>query len=262
MTAGDDNTVKSAALPRRLLLVVFAAVFSVMLIARAPASIITLALSGAKTNLAYQKIEGTLWGGVVRGAAAQGIYIGDIEYRINPLRLLTGAIGAKLRFHGGALDGNVNLVAGLGGLTVTDSELTAQLSVIKRYRLLGAPFSGGAVATVDRLKVTKKGCRKGEGRLWTDALVGPAQQFDRTGVALSGPVRCEGDDLVIALAGANDEGKLDILIRIMPDLRYDMRVSVEGAPPEMRNALMMFGFEDNNGALVLGSIGVLQGVGS
>ncbi len=259
MKRRKDNSVQESLRPR-LLLIVFTAVFTVALIASLPASMIGLALGG--TGVSYQKIEGTIWRGVVRNAGAQGIYIGDIDYRINPLRLLTGAAGAKLQFNGGAVDGDLNVTAGLGGLSVANSELTAQLSVIKRYRLMGAPFSGRAVVSMDRLRLTKNGCRRGEGALWTDALNAPAKQFDRSGVELQGPVRCEDNDLVLALAGVSDDGNLDILIRIKPDLRYDMTVTVAGAAPETRDTLKAFGFEEANGALVLGSIGVLQGVGS
>lgn len=262
MTTGKDQPHKKPKGGLAAPAVIAAAVFITTIIATAPASLFGSAIAG-DPRVAYQSIEGTLWRGVVRGASFAGKSMGDIEFVVHPSALLRGAAEIDVAAEGGVVRGRGRIARRFdGGVVIEDATVTGDIAAVGRYYLLGAPLGGAARAEIDRLTMTQAGCVEAEGVVWTNVLDSPARRFDREPTDLTGALACEGNALRVSLMGSTEDGALDFVARISPDLQYDVEARVSAAPPELAAAIKSFGFEENSGALVYQSIGELRRPGT
>jgi general secretion pathway protein N len=102
-------------------------------------------------TISFAGISGSIWNGGAREAYAEGIYVRDLKWRMQPLALLTGGIGFSFAAspQPGFMDGNVRL--GFNG-TITFEELTTSLTLQNLEPLIGLPgLSGTANAKFPRL---------------------------------------------------------------------------------------------------------------
>jgi len=93
-------------------------------------------------TIAFTGISGSVWNGGAREAYAEGIYVRDLKWRMQPLALLGGGIGFSFEANPptGFLNGNVKL--GLGGQIAFD-DLTTSLTLQDLEPLIGLPGLGG-----------------------------------------------------------------------------------------------------------------------
>ncbi len=238
-------------------------VFLVVVIATAPAMFVAALISKNQNTVRISSATGTIWRGSFEGAYYDEIALGKIDFAVRPLSLLLGRASLHVSSDGGIADGGGDIEYGVGGrLAIRDAKGRIKLSHIRRYYLFGGPITGEARFDIESLVFEKAGCRHSEGIVSTNVLSGPAQRINGSTLDLSGALRCEGDNLLADLTGANDQLALQVQIIIQPDLRYDMVVTAEASIADIQKALLAAGFEENGGALVYNAVGVLNGAGS
>ncbi|MEM8767708.1 MAG: type II secretion system protein N [Pseudomonadota bacterium] len=90
-------------------------IFLVVIIARAPASLITTALPDqARAQLV--NLDGTLWGGA-GDLLVEGVAIGRLDWALQPVTFLKGRVGYDLALSGGELTLDGEASAGITGTT-------------------------------------------------------------------------------------------------------------------------------------------------
>ena len=141
---------------RRSLAVVVAALFSLLLVARLPASIATALLP---PTIIAQNPSGTLWRGnaahVQVNVSGQWFALGNVNWELHPLGLLFGD-ALTLRSSWGRQQ--LHLSAGVafnGDVTVSDASVRADISWIKN--LLPLFVAGDIRADIETLRVTAAG---------------------------------------------------------------------------------------------------------
>lgn len=236
--------------------------FAAALLLLAPASLATAFLPSEHAGFSYSAIEGTIWQGRVKNAALSGVSLGDVDYKISLTSLLALSPQTELSFSGGVIRGKGAAKLGLGGrFEISDTAIDVNLGPFARRGILGSPVEGRAEITVSEFAATRAGCQKASGQLWTNVLDGPVKRFRGGTFPLAGALSCDGNDLLIALKGENQDGSADLNIRIRPDLSYEILATAHPQEDNVASALKVFGFEDQNGALIYGSAGVLDGAG-
>jgi|GEM_PF-3423402 len=237
--------------------------FIIVVIATAPAMLVSAFISENQNAVRISSATGTIWRGAFEGASYEEISLGKIDFAVRPFLLLLGQANLHISSVGGIADGDGDIEYGIGGrLAIRDAKGRIKLSHIRRYYLFGGPITGEARFDIESLVFDKTGCRHSEGIVSTNVLSGPAQRINGSTLDLSGVLRCEGDNLLADLTGANDQLALQVQVIIQPDLRYDMVVTAEASIDDIQKALLAAGFEENDGALVYNAVGVLSGAGS
>ncbi len=244
------------------LFVLGAVVFVATALAAAPATFIPLFADFERSNISYSGVSGTIWNGSFRKLAVSGAPVGDVHFRLSPLSLLTLSPHLDLRSEGGALRGAGAVLFGFGRASVSNADIDIDLGPFAKRGILGEPVTGAARMKIDRIAVSKSGCKAAQAELWTDVLNGPAKKFRGPDMPMEGDIRCDGPDMVIALAGENGNGSAEIEIRIRPDMTYELAATARPAQEDVASALLFFGFEENGDELIYGSAGVLRGAGS
>lgn len=230
----------------------------------APASLISAFIDFDKRNIAYNGIEGSLWRGTVSSLSVNGVFLGDVGYRMSPLSLLRLSASAEVQAQGGAVVGSGRITVGLGGrIALADADIDVDLGVVAPTGVFGEPAYGVARIGLSHLVLTQSnGCVRAEGTLWTNVLDAPAKRFDLSALPMSGDVACQGEALMARLAGENPEASASITAMMNPDLTYEISATAQSSDTDIASALRFFGFEDDNGALTYGSAGVFGGTGS
>jgi len=245
------------------LIVLGAATFLATCLFAAPASLLSPFLSGANGNVSYSNIEGAIWRGRISGLTASGARIGDVDFKISAFSLLSLSPRIEVFSTNGAVRGQGLLSASVGGrIAVKNASFEIDLGSFAQRGVLGMPVQGVAQVKVAAARLSSRGCVEAEGTVWTDVLEAPAKQYSGNGFALSGPIECDGDDLLISLSGNGTDGAAALAFKVTPDLTYELTATAQPAEDDVASALRFFGFEDNDGALIYGSTGVLRGVGS
>ena len=240
-----------------------AATFFATCIAIAPASLIAPFFSSANGNVSYANLEGTVWQGKVTGLTVSGARVGDVEYKLSALSLLTLAPRIDVSSTNGAVRGQGVVSAGLGGrASLQNASFEVDLGPFAQRGVLGMPVQGVAQVKIAKARLSSRGCVEAEGNVWTDVLEAPARQYRGDGFALRGPVECDGDDLLISLSGNGTDGAAALAFKVTPNFTYELTATAQPTQDDVATALRYFGFEDNDGALIYGSTGVLRGVGS
>jgi general secretion pathway protein N len=250
-------------LGRTPLILTGAAVFVVTLIASAPASLISAFIDFERSRIAYAEARGTIWKGEFIRTSIAGASLGEVSFELSPLSLLRLAPAVSFAAEGGAVRGQGSLSAGAGRFAVTGINADIDLGAVAPQGVLGQPAQGVARLSIDEVVfTTARGCRTASGGLWTDVLDAPAKRYNLPALPLAGGVSCHDGDLVIALAGENDRAGADITLRIDRTLAYEITATARASEEDIASALRVFGFEDDNGALTYGSVGVFRGAGS
>ncbi|MGE0409363.1 MAG: type II secretion system protein N [Amphiplicatus sp.] len=232
-------------------------------LAFAPASFIPALAIPPGADVSVTRATGTIWRGVLENVRTQGVAVGDIAYKTNPLALFAGRFAVDLSIKNGALAGRGRFSAGLDGkVTLAKAAFRFELNAATRYAFLGAPLDGELRADVDRLTLSREGCIVSRTRLWTDALAAPAKRFATEGFDLAGDGVCSGRDLLVALSGEGGVGAVNLSMRVSPDLSYTLIAEAEPARSEVADILRFLGFAQTGDALTIGATGALQGVGS
>ncbi len=239
-----------------------AVIFLVTVIVSIPASAISLFASHSGA-LSYAGAEGTIWDGELHSASASGVPLGDVTFRLAPLSLLRFSPEVTLSANGAVRGSGTFSVAGGGRVSVRDVKADINLAAVAVRGLLGEPARGEARLEIERLEFSPEdGCLQAAGSLWTNALDAPTKRYNLPALPLSGAIACVGDQLEVTLAGENVRMAADVRLHLNRTLAYEVTATARASEENIASALRVFGFEDDNGALTYGSVGILTGVGS
>ena len=198
----------------------------------------------APAGLDASGIQGTVWSGKADAVAMEGIYLGDVSWRIRPLRLFTGTLAYHAK--GAPISGFVEANVGIGiGGTLTVSDLTASLplsALAQTLRVRG--LRGDASIQFDRIKIRDGLPIAASGTVQVNDLLAPslsresiggyrAEFFTQNnGVAAS----VEDTDGAVELAGSlqvNDDRSYQFLAQLVakPETPATLRKQMEYLGP-------------------------------
>ena len=248
----------------RLPLIFGAAIFVATLVASAPASLISVFISSQPGGVAYRDARGTIWNGELVGASIAGAPLGNVAFRLSPASLLQLAPDVALSARGGAVIGSGRMKAGAGGqIELRDVDAQIALGAIAPQGIFGEPVNGDANVAIERVVFSRRaGCRQARGEITTNVLDAPAKRFNLPALPMAGTIACDGEVLVVSLAGENPRAGADFTMRLNKAMTYEIIATARPVEESVASALRVFGFEDDNGALTYGSAGVLTGAGS
>jgi hypothetical protein len=239
-----------------------AASFFMTFFALAPASFLP-ALAGFESNgISYEGVSGTLWKGELKNVSSSGVALGDMNYSLSLYSVLRFAPKVDVAMQGGAIRGEGVFNTRPGGFRVRNAKFDIDLARFARQGILGEPVAGIAQVDVKEILVTGRGCKKAEASVWTDVLDAPVKRFQGEAIPMSGGVACDDADLLLTLSGESADGSAEFIVRVKPDRTYELTATARPAEDDVASALMVFGFERQDGALTFGAAGVLKGVGS
>ena len=89
-------------------------------------------------------------------------------------------------------------------------------------------------------------CQSSSGRAMTDFLGRNRARWQWAGPVLSGPISCEGGDLIVNLAGSEADQTIRADLHLSPDGSYSADISVRTRQPEAEVVLPLYGFEAVN----------------
>ncbi|MCG8440905.1 MAG: type II secretion system protein N [Caulobacterales bacterium] len=229
-----------------LLTLLFIAAFLVFAVAEIPLQS-ALQLAGAREQgLSYVRADGTVWRGVVRGAAIPGQAIGDVSVRVSPAALLTGALRAETEIAGPAIQGGGQLRASAGGaVSLTDLALDIDVGRLTRLHPRIRARGGAAVVRVGEIAFDRGGdCARASGTLTSDLLTRASTDSPWSGPPLSGEVSCREGRLHLALSGADADVAIDASASVDSAGRVRVFARVMTDDPQLRNLLPLMGFEN------------------
>lgn len=219
----------------RTLLVLFAATFAAALLAFAPLSLLAggrLAAAGLTAN----SVQGSIWGGALRGAAWQGRELGDVRARLAPIGFLFGRPGLRFQVKGAAVGtGIVEAGPGGGGLRGADLAFPSRLLAPR------APLDGRVVLEDFTARFDKGRCAAAKGRVRFElAQLGGAPTPK---LVLSGKAACQDGALIAPLSGDGPGVKIDARLHLDAAGRYRIETQVTTTDANLGLALGLAGFE-------------------
>ncbi|MEO1136184.1 MAG: type II secretion system protein N [Pseudomonadota bacterium] len=239
-------------------------VFVVTLIVNAPASLLPVFVDLDEAQISYSGVSGTVWNGNVSDASIAGAPLGAVSFEVSPWSLLGFSPQIALSMQGGAIAGEGRVTVGPGRkLSLKDSSADIEVAAIAPRGVFGEPAFGLAKLEIRDLSVNNNvGCISADGSIWTDVLDAPAKRFNLPALPMAGAITCDRGELLVTLFGENARARADITLRIDRTLAYEITATARPAEESVASALRVFGFEDENGALTYGSVGVFRGTGS
>jgi hypothetical protein len=235
---------------RICLFVVAAAVFALAL---APARAF---LRPAEGQLAYARVEGSIWDATLYDARIGGLEAGDVRLRTSLAALARGRLAWSARLDGRQLAGDMHLERGLGdAVSLTAPELALSNVFV--------PALGGMVnarAANLELVFANDMCRQASGRLESDAtapvLVAAAPNL--VGQPLVGEASCVGRSARIALVPPQGGDAVEAWLELDGDGNGRWRLSTQARQPEVVAALVALGFAAEGEGGALARTGVFQ----
>lgn len=238
------------------LLLVALAVFAGGLAARLPLGLVTDRIAGP---VAFGAVSGTLWDGQVRGLSVNGETLGDARVRLRFLPLLKGLAVADLAIDGRGLAGAGTASFDGDLLVLENARGQADLARFGMIDAFGQTLRGDVEADIERLAFSlKDGCRVADLTARTDALSRSLGVYAGRGFPMSGEGHCDGDVLVIPLAGEGAEAAVRAELRIDRRGRYVSRLAVEPAARELGAFLEGMGFRRDGRAFVTERSGMIE----
>lgn len=195
-------------------------------------------------GIAISGIHGTVWRGSADAVGASGVYLGDIEWRIKPLRLFTAkaVFGIEASPGSGFIEGDLGV--GLGG-TVSVSNLVASLPLQmfeEALRIRGLRGSASlqfeSIALLDALPVVADGTLQVSGlvapRLTRESIGGYRAEFFTQESGISASV--EDTDGVVDIAGSlqlSADGSYQFIAQLVakPEAPEGLKKQLQYLPP-------------------------------
>jgi hypothetical protein len=258
----SDRTPWASVTEKRRFATIAAACFAAAAASQAPAGVGAWALKRAAPLLSVTGADGTIWRGRLTGVSYNGVFIGDIGYRLSPLALFLGRIGVDAQSAGGALSGRARVTLTPGGADFRDVDAEFNLGAIRQYTFFGARYQGLARLKAGRLKLANGGCKVDAATFSTTAFEAISRRWSDRPFPLDGAIACLDGALVASLEGESADGKAVIGLTIRPDFTYGVRIAAQPRRDDVSKALQLFGFENKDGGLSYEAAGVLKGLNS
>lgn len=241
----------------------FGAVFLVLIVMTAPASLLKKPLKNSNADFSYDRVTGTLWNGVFENSVMGGVKVGDVRFKTDVAALFTARAKVKVTLAGDdVFGGGIVVIRPSKKVSLKNAGFTVNLEgASRRYRFLGSALEGTAVINLTHVDYTfGKGCSKASGEARTDILHGAARAFNGKAFDLTGPLLCDDGILKLALSGQGEEGVASVSFSISPTFSYAIKADVTPERTEVSQALQLFGFEESPSGLSYAAVGVVKGI--
>nr|WP_281721929.1 type II secretion system protein N [Nitrosomonas nitrosa] len=216
-------------------------------IALAPASLI----APRQGEFSYERAEGTVWNGSLSGLQAGPYAVNRANWTLSFLDVVQGKAIVPVTFEGGAIEGRLMLLGNWHG----DRRVAAQNLRVNGLRA-GSLVLPGQTSFYDVDVLFEDGaCVRAQGRIVSDVFRQAGSVLGWSGPDLEGRPRCEGDDAIVLLTGANELGeRVNLRMVLAGDGAAAWRISVVTERQETISALNAAGFERgaSDGALGYG----------
>lgn len=140
---------------------------------------------------------------------------------------------------------------------ISDAKLSAPVNLIAYFDNRLAGIEGDFNADISEATFGQS-CEAASGIARTDVLMRNRAAWDWAGPNLSGPVTCEGGNVVMALSGQQGQEVVQVDIILSPNGQYRYELSIQSADQRAGFALPLFGFEARGEAFVLAETGNWQ----
>lgn len=187
---------------------------------------------GLGKDIAY---SGTVWDGHVTGID----YVGVANFKLNPRAFLGG--GLPLSFE---TQSPVMSISGRASQTqLRDIRFSGVLSKLPTRDGRLKELAGTVDIRVDDLQIKDSGCASATGKVSTNFLSVNRARWQWQGPEISGPISCEGGDLLASLSGNESRQRIRADLRLSADGSYSADITVQTDQPEAGVVLPLYGFE-------------------
>jgi general secretion pathway protein N len=231
--------------------------FIVSLVITAPARV---AISYLPPAVHASGLHGTLWEGQAHRLTVHGFDLGEAQWQLRPLALLTGRLQSDVDVNHPDLQGQGTLSIGLNGLGVADTHAVGNSRLLAPYLSdYGVDIDGRFELNARNMQFSKNGPQAMDGTLvWQDAqLLSPGK------LALgdvNAVLKQDGDAAIAVLTNSGDALRLNGEARLQPGWSYQARLRLAptaNTPQEVRNSLPFLGQPDASGAVTINRQGAL-----
>ena len=215
----------------------------------------------ARAQLVPESVRGTIWRGQGAAFLPKTQWPVTLNYRINPFKAALNQPFANLAFSGPGLSGSGD-IGRTGGKDIKAEFELGQLPISDR-RVKNV--SGNVFITLDQLKMNPN-CKEAQGQVRTNILASNASSWQGwSGPILSGPISCDGDNVLARLTGGDKDIDVMVDLRLTPEGRYDVDMQLRPQtilPNGLGFILSALGFEEQaDGTMRLREQGAMfQGV--
>lgn len=229
--------------------ILFAVVFGACLLIGLPLGLALPSSDLRAHGFAFRHASGSVWSGRIEGATWTGRPLGDLALGVILADVLRGRVTATFAAGGNsALVGAGRLSYGLGGgIGLRSDALALDLAGMP----LRMPLVGRLTLASADVWFDTDGCERARGTVTTDALVRGIGGISWSGPVLSGDLRCDGPDLMIAMAGDTGRDRVGVRLRLMPDRGFRAEFSFVTADGAVARILPLIGFSAQDGAYLM-----------
>ena len=187
---------------------------------------------GLGKDIAY---SGTVWEGQVTGID----YIGAVNFKLSPTAFFKGVLPLNFETQSLAMS-----ISGRASQTqLKDIRFSGVLSELPTRDGRLKELAGTVDIRVDDLQIKDESCVSASGIASTDFLALNRARWQWQGPELSGPISCEGGDLLASLSGNESRQRIRADLRLSADGSYSADITVQPDQPEAGVVLPLYGFE-------------------
>ena len=231
---------------KTLLLLVFAGVFVLTLVANAPLSFIMKRSGIVQQGVSWQQARGTAWHGQVTGLAVRGDPVGAVQGDFSLLRMVQGQPGHMLRWSGPSGQGSALATLSGSSIRIRQGRAAVTFDATRISSLFPAQDVSLRLSNVS-IEATSEGCRSASGQVSTDALSRVSAAYGANWPDLDGSLDCVDGELVISVEGRAADGTH---IAAKSSLQGNGRLELWDVPENQTNALLLAGFTNEAGRFV------------
>jgi hypothetical protein len=179
--------------------------------------------------------SGTVWNGRVKGVD----YLGVVNFQLSPKAFISSGLPLSFKTQSPAM-------------TISGQASREQLKDIRFNGVLAKlptrdgrlkDLAGQVDIRVSDLKIDESGCTSAHGQVSTDFLALNQSRWQWRGPKLSGPISCEGGDVIAKLAGQDNGQTIRADLRLNQDGNYAANITVQTNQAEAGIVLPLYGFE-------------------
>jgi general secretion pathway protein N len=230
-----------------LFLLLFVMTLLAGLVAFAPLSFALRQSGVAERGLSWQQARGSVWHGQVTGLSWRGTPLGAVNVDSDLLRVVTGAPAHDVAWSGPYGQGRGMIRASRASAETKDVSLSIPITEQIGADPLIARLGSTIRLSQGYVKMSRERCDEASGNVTSDVARLAAASFGRDWPLLSGPLSCSGNQLSTILSGDATDGTRIVLNAGLQD---GFELELTNFDEDLRNALLVAGFADRDGAMV------------
>lgn len=179
--------------------------------------------------------SGTVWAGQVRGLD----YIGTANFKLSPKALSHGGLPITFASQSSAM----SIFGNASRTKLQDFQFSGILAKLPTRDGRLKELAGQVNIRINELTIENNVCGFSSGQVSTDFLALNQSRWQWQGPILSGPISCEGGDLLVNLSGQENRQTIRADLRLSQNGSYSANISVETDQAEAGVVLPLYGFE-------------------